>query len=209
MEMKKPIIKKDNLKKVENISECSIIKIEDAALSEVTFHRDIEELKFSAVSGENLVMSECLIEDMTLVDCVLTKCDFTGTVSNQTTLLRVEINGSRIQGTQLMNTKMSDVTFKNSKCSQSSFRFSAVKDVAFINCDLKEVDFQGAQMENVLFENCNLEMAQFSRAKMVKVNISSSNIENIKISKESFEKVIVSTSQALYIASIFGLVIED
>ena len=63
--------------------------------------------------------------------------------------------------------------------------------------------------KNVSFENCDLKDSQFSQAKLNNVYLKGSNIENIKINKDAFANVTVDTKQALYLASLFGLKIED
>lgn len=211
MEIRKPIIKKNDLKRIKLLPVASAgIEVGDAILEEGNFENlEIEELAFNGVIAENLLLSLAKVGEVTVIDSVLTKCDFSGTVLKNLSLERVEIHKSRVQGTQCMDTVFKDVVIKDSKCIQASFRFSTMKNILFVDCDMSNADFQGSLLENVMFQNCNLKGSQFSSTKLTNVDISSSDIEDIKINKESFGKVIVNTSQAMYLSSIFGMVIEN
>lgn len=210
MEIKKPILIKKTLKSMQIEVNSSVIEAEESLLENGSFeNKEIEELSLTSVMAEGLLFGGAKLEEVYALDSIFSRCDFSGTVLNRVTLERVEINNSRIQGTQYIDARFKEVTIKNSKGIHSSFRFSKMKNVAFVDCDLGGADFQGSEMENVIFENCNLKDAQFSSTKLIHVNFSSSNIESIKINKESFGKVTVNTSQALYLSSIFGLVLED
>ena len=74
---------------------------------------------------------------------------------------------------------------------------------------MSDVEFTGAELKNVIFKKCNLNGAQFSQAKLKHISLKSSQIEKIHIDKESFNELTVDTAQAIYLASLLGLRIED
>ena len=92
---------------------------------------------------------------------------------------------------------------------RSSFRFGKIKNTLFADCDLTDVDFTGAELTNVTFENCTLTSALFFQSTLASVSIKSSTIENIRITRESIKNLTVNSGQALYLATLFGLVVED
>jgi uncharacterized protein YjbI with pentapeptide repeats len=209
METRKPILQKSSLKetKIENVD--SLLEIENVIIKEGDFENlEIEEIRCNGVIAENILLASSKIEEASIIDTTFSKSNFAGTVFGKAFIERVEIDKSRVQGTQFMGAKFKDVVIKNSKCTSSSFRFSTMKNVVFVDCDVNGVDFQGTEMENVLFQNCDLKESCFLSTKLKNVILSTSNIEGIKINKEAFGKVSVNTSQALYLSSIFGLVIE-
>lgn len=102
-----------------------------------------------------------------------------------------------------------DVVVDKSKCNDVSFRFAKIKNMVFLDCSLDNADFMGAKLENVIFRNCSLKNSQFSQSKLKNVNFKDSNIEGISISRDSFGDITVNTGQAIYLASLLGLNIED
>lgn len=209
MEIKKPILQKRDLKNKENFEVSSVIDFDTVTANDVSFEdSDVKEISIIASVIESMRCSSLVLDDVLVRDSVVTKCDFSGVVSNATTLERVEIHSSRIQGTQFMDAVIKDVLIRSCKGEGSSFRFSKLKNVAFVECDMRSSDFQGAELENVIFENCDLSGAGLYRTKLSIVDIRTSKIDDIQIDKESIKKVIVSAEQALYIAPVFGLSIE-
>ena len=73
----------------------------------------------------------------------------------------------------------------------------------------ERIRFCWSKIRFCFFKGCDLTNSDFSQSKLKKVSLKGSVIVNIHVDKESFGQVTVDSGQAIYLASVFGLTIED
>jgi uncharacterized protein YjbI with pentapeptide repeats len=168
-----------------------------------------DDLSLEKVHLEGVTLNQVEIKEFSVLDSIFTKCSFAGAVIEQSHLVRLEIQSTRLQGIQLTELRAIDTSFFSSKLNDANFRYSKLKNVLFKSCDLNGIDFIGANLKNVVFEECDLTNSNFSQTQLDNVSFSSSKIIDMIISPEAIKEVFVDTGQALYLSSIFGLKIKD
>ena len=210
MKVKDPIIDVDRLAVMPIPADNPDILIESAKARGLRFEeKDLEEVSFTEAVLDDVSFQSSKIKEMRCIDTIINKGNFAGTEVSRCYAHRARFISCRLQGAQFMETKISNVVYKNCKSDGVSFRYSKIENTVFTHCDLRESEFLGAELKNVRFDNCNMTSAQFSHAKLDHINLKGSNIEDIKIGKDSLGTLTVTTGQALYLASILGLHIED
>ena len=207
--MRKPIIQKNRLVERElGIDEN--IHLENAKVLDgdiTSLH--LEEFSIESSYCENFVLNSTTILEFESRDSIFSQCSFAGAQCDHSYMLRSEFEGSRFQGVQMVESVWLDVVVVRSKCSMANFRFSSFKNVIFKDCDLRDCDFIGSKLNFVVFKNCDLSGSDFSQSQLKKVSFKGSIITDIHIDKESFAQVTVDSGQAIYLASVFGLTVED
>lgn len=210
MPTKKPQVKKNQLHAVTIDEGADTIEIESGILVDASFEeRKLDELDGSEIVLENCNFQSATIGDFKVIDGLFVRCNFAGVRTDHVFLQRIEMTQCRIQGTEFQEANITDVAIRTSKCMGSSFRFGKIKNTLFADCDLTDVDFTGAELINVTFDNCTLTNALFFQSTLASVSVKSSTIENIRITRESIKNLTVNSGQALYLATLFGLVVED
>jgi uncharacterized protein YjbI with pentapeptide repeats len=155
------------------------------------------------------MLNQTNISEGKVVDCIRTKCSFAGAELEDFLFERSASNSNWMQRIQVPQAPFRDCYFYTCKLNSVNFRYAKFKDCIFDACVLPEADFLGADFKNVDFINCDLRESQFSQSILKDVRLKGSQIEGISLSKESLEGVIVDTAQAIYLASAFGLIVED
>ena len=207
--MRKPVLNTSKLREQElKLGETIILDGAKVINGNLT-SESLDELSVETSYLENIIFNSVTIGEFESKDSLFSKCSFAGAQCDRSYLVRTEISNSRLQGIQMTEGVLIDTVIVDSKCSMANFRFSSLKNVIFKNCDLKEIDFLGAKLESVTFKNCDLSDSEFSQSKLKKVSFKGSVITNIHIDKDSFGEVTVDSGQAIYLASVFGLTVED
>ena len=181
------------------------IRVEGGDLTEAEF----EDLYFDQTLLEAVIFNQVKIRDLKITDSLVLKCSFAGAEIEASSFLRTEFRSSRLQGINLPQTRMENVTFVDSKLNDINLRYSKLKNIIFDSCDMSGADFIGADLKKVTFKNCNLAQANFSHSILKDVDLAGSAIDNIIINPEAVKEVFVDTGQALYLSAIFGLKIRD
>jgi hypothetical protein len=112
MEIRKPLIKKyPNIEVVFRPNQ-SVIDIENASVHKLIFEDgSLEEVSFNGTAIDNVSFQASKIGDLKVCDSVIKKMNLVGTSFSQVLLERVEIDNSRLQGTQCVNSDLKDWTF--------------------------------------------------------------------------------------------------
>ncbi len=87
---------------------------------------------------------------------------------------------SRCYKSNLGKTSFTDVNFRGSIITKSSFKNSKLKRVDFLGTNLKECSFRDSNLEDVIFVNANLKNVDFKNTKFMNVLFVSTNISNCK-----------------------------
>lgn len=86
---------------------------------------------------------------------------------------------------------------------------STLQEVRFEQCHLRGAYFNGCDMSGTVFEGSDLTGADFSGAVIVGCDFRRATIEDIRVAPEQMTGVIVTSDQALYLARLFGLDIQE
>jgi len=208
--MKKPIITIKALEVVIGIDFQKVSAFENVKIEEEDFSgADIEDLSLDKVLFTSVTLNQVHVNELDVTDSILLKCNMAGAEIEQSYFIRSEIDGTRMQGIQLAQARMTDFSIVASKINDANLRYAKLKRVLFEGCDMEGVDFIGAELIDVTFKNCNLTGVNFSQAALENVDLAGCTIENIVLAADAVKEVFVDTGQALYLSSIFGLKIRD
>jgi uncharacterized protein YjbI with pentapeptide repeats len=158
---------------------------------------------------ENVNLNEAKLEKLKLTDVRWEECVMSNAEMYMANWQRVEILGSKLTGLELVSPILEDVMIKECSAHYLQMRFGKTKRLIFESCDLKKADFQGTDLSGCLFRNCDLSDAEFSGAKLANTDLRGCNVENIRIGPAEIRGAIVNTTQALYLAGLLGIEIED
>jgi uncharacterized protein YjbI with pentapeptide repeats len=91
-----------------------------------------------------------------LLDCAFERCDLAGLDATESSIVRVEIEGSRLTGLQGSRVMLRDVVLRDCRMDVAELRDARLERVTFERCDLRELDLQGARLHEVRFHGCDL-----------------------------------------------------
>ena len=209
--MKKPVISLKLLRQVNafklyddaRFEEIRIIELGDPGSTAL-------DVVFETTLLEKVDLSAATLTGLKLVDTKILSSNLANTKSENANILRTEFIGCRLTGLQLPDVILRDTLIQRCKFDLSLFRFGSLKDVTFDECVITGSDFLGTTLERVVFRNCDLTDSEFSQTKIKEMDLRGSKVQNIHLQKDAIiGKVKVDTGQALYLSSLFGLVIED
>lgn len=164
-------------------------------------------LRQSRCEAANLMETELV--ELHLRDVVLQRCDLANAYWPSLSALVVELMGCQMIGFQTPEALLRDVRFVDCQMQLTLFRFAEFKSARFQGCDLREADFHGADLTGVAFEKCDLRGARLSHATLKEADLRTAQIEGIQVGPVELAGAIVNPFQAMYLASVFGLVVKD
>jgi uncharacterized protein YjbI with pentapeptide repeats len=137
-------------------------------------------------------------------DCIFKNCDFSNSDLSNNSFMDCEFIDCNLSMTQVTNTSLKTVLFKNCKllgilfntCNDFLFNVEFQESIldysSFVNkkmpktifnaCSIKEVSFVGSNLSLSVFENCNLDNAIFNNTQLEKVDFTTAF--NFKIDPE-------------------------
>lgn len=93
---------------------------------------------------------------------------------------RVELRSCRLTGSELVEARVSDVTFDDCRLDLVSLRFARLERVVFRDCRMSECDLYEASLKDVLFERCELREATFSSAALQRVELRGCDLAGLR-----------------------------
>ncbi len=120
-----------------------------------------------------------------------------------------DIVGSRFTGARLNSAHIAKCTFADSRMNLMQCQMATLQDVRFEGCDLRGVYFNRSSMAGTVFEGSDLTGADFSCAVIAGCDFRRAIIEDIRVAPDQMTGVIVTSDQALYLARLFGLDIQE
>lgn len=116
---------------------------------------------------------------------------------------------SRFTGARLNSAHIRRCTFSECRMNLMQSQVSTLQEVRFEQCDLRGAYFNGTDMPGTVFEGSDLTGADFSGAVITGCDFRRATIEDIRVAPEQMTGVIVTSDQALYLARLFGLDIQE
>src|SRR5580700_2216336 len=89
-----------------------------------------------------------------LTDCMVTACDFSGAVLEDSSFRRVEFHGCRLSGVQAQHSLFKDVAFFDCKMDGANLKMTEWETAELQNCDLVDADFYEASLPGCRLEGC-------------------------------------------------------
>ena len=102
------------------------------------------------------VLSGARLGRLGLLDCAFSRCDLAGLDASASSLVRVELAGSRLTGGSFKEALLRDVVLRDCRMDLASFSDARLERVTFEGCDLRELDLQGARLHEVRLLGCDL-----------------------------------------------------
>ncbi len=102
---------------------------------------ELFETRLERVRGCGLVAP-----DARLRDCVLDSCDFAGLRARGLLLHRVTVEGGRLSGADLTDSRLSDVLVRGCRADLASLGRSRLERVRFEDCDLREAGYDALSL---------------------------------------------------------------
>ncbi len=209
--MKKPIIDLKTLHHVDKVDLVYDARFDHARITSVEYvGAKARDVTCETVIMEKIDFGSSNLPGLKLLDARLSGSSFANAACEDVHALRAEFIGCRLTGLQAPNGMLREVLFQRCKLDLSLFRFASFREVVFEECVLRGADFVGAAFDRVTFKSCDLTGTDFSQSKIRSIDLRGSNLQDIRLDKHAIAGTIkVDTGQALYLAGLFGLIIED
>jgi uncharacterized protein YjbI with pentapeptide repeats len=149
------------------------------------------------VSGAAFVGAELIRARVN--DTLFERCDMSGVILAHAALTRVEFHDCRLSGADLSAGHWRDVSFRETRLVDATFRMSSGERVRFEGCDASRADLYATQLPLAYLLNSNFNEAQMSKATLVGARLHGSSFEGIK-GAEALRGTIISSQQALPLA---------
>lgn len=149
---------------------------------------------------ENIKLEKCALAQTSFKNCSLNSVSFEGSILHDAFFYNSNIKKVRFQkvystniydrsktiltgvlGTQFLNSKIEDSSFKKSILNGSDFRHSSIEKVDFTECGLKQADFRECILNYVEFTNADLKDAKFNKNQLSSINLSDEQLNSIKL----------------------------
>jgi uncharacterized protein YjbI with pentapeptide repeats len=127
-------------------------------------------------------------------DARLEGCDLSGVDWEKARLRRVEFIGCRLVGARLLDAQLDDVLFRDCQGELALFWSVICRHVRFEQAHLREASFAKADLSGVVFQDCDLYRA---------------NLNGLQVGLRELHGAIIDSTQAIYVASLTGVVIRD
>jgi uncharacterized protein YjbI with pentapeptide repeats len=152
-------------------------------------------------------LSETSLVKVSMTDCLLESSNLANVHGDQSSLIRVAVNDSRLTGLHWLDGVLRDVVLRNCRTDLSVFRATKFAAVVFEDCNLTGVDFTGADLTGARFTRCDLTGAQFSAAAMHGTRLSDCVLSGIG-GVTSFAGATVSTSDLITLSHTLAAALQ-
>ena len=195
-----------------------------AAFMEQTDEREVTEtaLESLQLSGAALVYrdwKQCLFDHCRLggaktkgsyfSDVVFRDCDLSNGDLSDCVFSRVRFVNCRLTGANLSSCGFHDVQFIDSVADYSVFSLSKAKTVWFTRCNLTDASLNELAGKSYGFTDCDLARVDFRGTQLAGVNLTSCEIGGVSLSPQELRGCVVSSFQAVELARMLGVVVED
>jgi len=185
-----------------------------AEMAIVGDHSDVDAELIEAISCrfDEVQLTGSRLVRCRLTDCMVTACDFSGAVLEDSSFRRVEFHGCRLSGVQAQHSSFEDVAFFDCKMDGANFKMTEWEVAELQNCDLVDADFYGASLPGCRLEGCDLSGVQLAKADLTGVSLRGSVLERIE-GAESLRGVTIGSDQviptALVVFGALNIVVDD
>jgi uncharacterized protein YjbI with pentapeptide repeats len=146
--------------------DCADGCIELALIDDTFAERQADRLTVDTVRLTRVDLSGTRLQDLRIVDALLTDCNLANLHSRAAEANRVVIERSRLTGITLRESTLGDLTVRGSRVDLASFAAARLTRVTFEECLLTEATFIDAELDAVRFHDCDLTRADFRGARL-------------------------------------------
>lgn len=129
------------------------------------------------------------LEDLPFINVKYRLCDFKGSTIQNLNIAFSEFNGCYLKRLNVINSTVSESTFKKSDFNQSNFENCKINNSSFNDTHMPNVSFADSLLLNVSFENCYLKKVSFANSKLINVNFKSCTISKIDFMGATMDRV--------------------
>lgn len=186
------------------------IEISDSVIQDSGVHNQsaykpcFDRVVFNNVSFRATSLRKAEFTDVRFDNCDLSNIDLSEAVFHRVTFLNCKLLGMDLTGSMLRN-----VRFEQCVADYAVLRFTNAKGVKFDKSSLAKADMSNMTLANFFLHETNIDQAQLSQTKLGGIDISSCEFNSLGASLEDLRRCIISPAQAITMATIFGLVVND
>ncbi len=114
-----------------------------------------------------------------LLDVIVENADWANAREPRSSLRRVELAVCRLTGSELAESTLIDVLFRDCRLDLAGLRFAKLERVVFRDCRMADCDLGGAALKDVLFERCELREATFAGVTVERVQFESCDLTGL------------------------------
>lgn len=143
------------------------------------------------------------------LDCMFIHCDFSTVDLSHSHFYRCRFESCRFSGTAFYDCLWKDVAWDGCMMQYANFGGSSFERCQFQSCSLKEGGFIQCQQKKLTFEHCDLQYCSFANCSLSDIHLESNEIEGIIVNEDSLRGVYVSPQQAVILASLLGIHVQE
>jgi uncharacterized protein YjbI with pentapeptide repeats len=171
--------------------------------------QEAPKVQFDQVHLKRVDLSRTRLPGVQWCDARLEGCDLSGVNWEKARLRRVELIGCRLVGAPLLDAQLDDVLFRDCQVELALFWSALCWRVRFEQSRLREAAFIKADLSGVVFEGCDLERADLREALLAGADLRRSILNGMQVGLRELRGAIIDSTQAIYVASLTGVVIRD
>jgi uncharacterized protein YjbI with pentapeptide repeats len=171
--------------------------------------QEAQRVLFDQVHLKRVDLSRTRLPEVQWSDARLEGCDLSGVDWERARLRRVELVGCRLVGARLLDAQLDDVLLRDCQGDLALFWSAVCRRVRFEQVRLREASFLKANLSGVVFQGCDLGQADLREAQLSGADLRRSNLNGMQVGLRELQGAIIDSTQAIYIASLAGVVIRD
>jgi uncharacterized protein YjbI with pentapeptide repeats len=164
---------------------------------------------FEQVHFKRVNLSRTRLPGVQWSDARLEGCDLSGVEWEKARLRRVELVGCRLVGARLLDAQLDDVLFRECQGDLAIVWSAVCRRVRFEQTRLREASFLKADLPGAVFDGCDLERADLREAQLLGADLRHSTLSGMQVGLRELRGAIIDSTQAIYVASLTGVVIRD
>ncbi len=190
---------------IEDHAEYASLALSEADLA----HQSATGVLFEQTRLRHVALTQTHLSRLRLIDTRFDACDLSAAGWEKAHIRRGELVGCRLLGTSLIEAQIEDVLVEDCNAEGALFVSARFRSVRFEHCTLRSASFAGADLRDVVFRECDLGQADLRGAKLKGTDLRGSTLEGMQVSAPDLRGAIVEPAQAVQVARLLGIVVED
>lgn len=165
---------------------------------------EIKECEFSGIIFDKEEIKFSNIEDVKFINCDLSNISFI-----DTSFYRVRFENCKLFGINFIDCNLDNAVIKDSLCNMSNIAGAKIINSKICNSNFKDSRIMSCNFKKVIFDDINFINSEFINTSLKNIDLSSCNIEKIKIDLDSIKGAVVSFEQSLDLIGLLGIKIKE
>lgn len=173
---------------------------------------DREHLSVKSTVFTGCVFTGCVLRKSHFTDVTFRNCDFSNADLGGCSFHRTEFVDCRLMGAELHDGTFNHILFLRCKAEYVNFSQGRFRNVLFAGSTLRSGVLTACRLERTEIDRCDLSQAEFFRTSLKDISLVGSEITGIRVTaaeSKELQGAVVSTIQALELARMLGIRIED